>query len=364
MFALFGLAETLLLLLLYLTPFILFLRAHNHGALVFMFSALGFLVAFSVTCRVAVMKRIPNAQEVVDRTKTWYWMIGVFFATLAYHRAITFAFLAFLSFVTLREYFSLLPMIRPDTQGRTFLRRHDRSAIFLSYLTIPVMFTLAYYRWYGLYIVIVPVYQCLLIPLLLVMEDESRNFITSSGVLLWGNILFVFLLGHSAFVVNISPLLLVYAIFLTEMRDVIVYIFGKLTAPVIARHPASTFWRLYDRKIAPAISPRKNWGSALLTVLAIMGMSLAYRTLLPVFPRGVMSVQVALLLGLLIGVMGAVGDFVGSAFKRDLGVKDSGTALPGHGGVIDRLGSLCFTLPLVFHICYFLYSTPFRRGGL
>jgi phosphatidate cytidylyltransferase len=114
----------------------------------------------------------------------------------------------------------------------------------------------------------------------------------------------------------------------------------------------------------PRISPKKNYGSALLTVVVIMLASVVYRPFLPPFPYGQMSVNVALVIGALIGMMGAVGDFVGSAFKRDLGIKDSGAALPGHGGVIDRIGSLCFTLPLVFHICYFLYYPPFHQRGL
>ena len=364
MIAIFSMWHYLLLLGLYVAPAVMFVRHGNTGALVFMGSALVFLFLFSIVCRIVALKNVPNYQEVIDRTKTWYWMIGVFLLTMAFHPAISFASLAFLSFTALREYFSLLPMYRPDAQGRVLLRRHDRRAILFSYLIIPVMFYLAYVKWYNLYIILIPVYLGVLIPWLLVMENQSENFLTSASVILWGNIVFVYLLGHSAFLVNLSPLLLFYGIFLTEMRDVVVYIFGKLTAPQIAKHPDNWFWKLYDIRIAPQISPKKNYGSALLTVVVIMLMSLAYRPFMPEMPLGQMSVKVALIIGALIGILGAVGDFVGSAFKRDLGIKDSGTALPGHGGVIDRIGSLCFTLPLVFHICYFLYYPPFHQRGL
>ena len=66
--------------------------------------------------------------------------------------------------------------------------------------------------------------------------------------------------------------------------------------------------------------------------------------------------QRSILLGLVVSVAGFFGDVCISAIKRDLGVKDSGSLLPGHGGLLDRLDSLTFAAPLFFHVTYFCYG--------
>jgi phosphatidate cytidylyltransferase len=68
-----------------------------------------------------------------------------------------------------------------------------------------------------------------------------------------------------------------------------------------------------------------------------------------------MSWRVAIAAGLLIGIAGFIGDVTISALKRDIGLKDSGSMLRGHGGILDRIDSLTYTAPLFFHFIYYLY---------
>jgi len=104
------------------------------------------------------------------------------------------------------------------------------------------------------------------------------------------------------------------------------------------------------RKIVPSVSPNKTLEGFIGDVGTTTVLALLLSGLLTPF-----SFLMAIVAGILISTAGFVGDVTISAVKRDIGVKDSGNLLPGHGGILDRINSLTFTAPLFFHFSYYLY---------
>jgi phosphatidate cytidylyltransferase len=97
--------------------------------------------------------------------------------------------------------------------------------------------------------------------------------------------------------------------------------------------------RLFER-----VSPKKSWEGAVFGfIFSVLTMITAKMLVLDY-----LSYQHAIVLGLLIGVFGQLGDLIESRFKRDAGVKDSSSLIPGHGGVYDRFDSLVYISPIVY----------------
>lgn len=107
------------------------------------------------------------------------------------------------------------------------------------------------------------------------------------------------------------------------------------------------------RRLAPDISPGKTWEGAMAGLIGALASCavLVYIFRLPI-PFGHIVA-----LGALIGIISQIGDLSESVLKRSAGVKDSGSLIPGHGGILDRLDSLVFTVPLIYY-----YSGWFLRG--
>ena len=99
------------------------------------------------------------------------------------------------------------------------------------------------------------------------------------------------------------------------------------------------------RRMAPRISPGKTWEGAVGGWFAGVGATVSLAALLDM----PITQAEAVILGALVGVAAQVGDLVESMLKRSAGVKDSGTLIPGHGGVLDRLDSVVFAIVVVYH---------------
>jgi len=109
---------------------------------------------------------------------------------------------------------------------------------------------------------------------------------------------------------------------------------------------------LGKNKLYPAVSPNKSIEGALGGLFgSILAVLIVKYTFLPII--GVFG---AVLIGLVLGVMGQLGDLFESLLKRACQVKDSGTMIPGHGGILDRLDSLLFAFPIVYYIARYCYG--------
>jgi phosphatidate cytidylyltransferase len=104
-------------------------------------------------------------------------------------------------------------------------------------------------------------------------------------------------------------------------------------------------------KLFPRVSPKKSWEGAIFGfVFAILAMILAHFLVLDCLPF-----NEVIILGIIIGIVGQIGDLVESLLKRDAQVKDSSSLIPGHGGVLDRFDSLLFSAPVI--LLYLRYFT-------
>jgi len=110
--------------------------------------------------------------------------------------------------------------------------------------------------------------------------------------------------------------------------------------------------RLFGKtKMAPLISPKKTREGAIGGLLGSLAAALLFRYLVPE-----LTPSTSLCLGALAGICAPAGDLIVSVVKRDVGTKDSGSLIPGHGGMLDRCGSFVFVSP-AFYYCI-------RFGGL
>jgi phosphatidate cytidylyltransferase len=299
------------------------------------FMAIGGLLSVASLSSLWLVRAKPERDytELRLRIKTWWMIVAVFAVAVLFNRTVSVIVLGFVSFLAFKEYLSLVPT-----------RRADHRVLFWAYLAIPIQFYWVWIAWYGLFIIFIPVFVFLFLPMRMILIGENQGFLRAIGTLQWGLMITVFGLSHAAFMLvlpaAVNPAggamgLLIYLVFLTEFNDVAQYIWGK------------SFGK---RKIVPKVSPNKTVAGFIGGVLTTTALAVALAPFLTPLAR-----YEALGAGALIGLGGFVGDVTISALKRDIGVKDSGSLLPGHGGILDRLDSLTYTAPLFFHYVYFLH---------
>lgn len=195
-------------------------------------------------------------------------------------------------------------------------------------------------HWYGLFVALFPLVVCF-IAAASILPDQPKGYVQRVALGVLAFMLFGCGLGHLAYMgndANYRPIVLLLLLG-AQMNDVFAFCVGKA---------------LGRRKLVPNTSPNKtvagSVGALVLTTALVASIgSFVFRG------TELGGWTPLVLLGLLLSIAGQMGDLMLSSIKRDLGIKDMGSIIPGHGGVLDRANSLLLSAPAVFHfVGYFV----------
>jgi len=305
---------------------------------VFLFLAVGCVLVVATAIGMVLARRragIPDAmvENLNQRIRAWWLMVGLIGIAFLFGRIGVLVLFGLASFTALREFITL-----------TETRRGDHYALVAAFFVIlPLQYILIGIDWYGLYSIFIPVYAFLFLPIIAAIRADTTRFMERIAVTQWALMLAVFCVSHVPALITLkipgyegrNLLLIAFLVLVVQSSDVLQYVFGKLFGKT---------------KIAPNLSPSKTWegfvggvGSA-----TAIGALLCWITPFTFVQAGAMA--------LVITLMGFFGGLVMSAIKRDRGVKDWGSMIEGHGGMLDRLDSVIFAAPLFFHLTRYFWS--------
>jgi phosphatidate cytidylyltransferase len=300
------------------------------GAILFISSIVGWILSQ----KPGDEKYRATIKNLNDRIRAWWFIAAVFLFAVFGGKTTAIVIFGFISFLALREFITITPT-----------RRGDHRTLFWTFFIItPIHYALVHKDWFGLFTIFIPVYAFLFIPLRTALSGDSERFLERTAKIQWALMVCVYSFSHAPALLYLhipgyegqNPKLLFFFIAVAQSSDVLQYIFGKL----FGRH-----------KIAPNLSPNKTVEGFLGGILSASLLGAAAHSITPFTPlqAGLMS--------LLITILGFAGGLIMSAIKRDRGIKDYGATLAGHGGIMDRIDSLCFSAPVFFHITHFLFTT-------
>ena len=275
----------------------------------------------------------PVIDNLNSRINAWWVMsLVIGFSFLFGQTGVVILFFC-VSFYALREFLTLTPTRRTDYPVL--------AAAF--YVVLPIQYILVGLDWYGLFTIFIPVYVFLLLPILASLGGDTTHFLERSAKVQWGLMIAVYCISSVPALLTINIvggensglLLITWLILVVQLSDVLQYVCGKL----FGRH-----------KVAPLLSPSKTVEGLLggITLAVLIGASLCWMTPFTVWQAALMA--------LLVTLLGFTGGLVMSAIKRDRGVKDWGYMIEGHGGMLDRIDSICFSAPIFFHLVRYWWA--------
>jgi phosphatidate cytidylyltransferase len=312
---------------------------HLDPDLLLLFGGLLGLLVFATVVGAILRRRAstPAAKKTIanmmERTVAWWIMCLVLAFCLALGGGAIVLLFGLLSFLALREFLTLMPTNRGD----------HRALLLTFFVFTPLQYYFISIDWYGMFSVFIPVYGFLLLPTRSALEGDTTRFLERAAKVQWGLMICTYCLSYAPalLVLNIpgyvgqNVKLLFFFLAVVQLSDILQYVWGKL----FGKH-----------LIAPLVSPNKTWEGFVGGVLTATLIGGALHWITP------FSFWQALGASFVITLMGFAGGLTMSAIKRDRGVKDYGTIIVGHGGVLDRIDSICFAAPVFFHITRYFFT--------
>jgi phosphatidate cytidylyltransferase len=298
---------------------------------------IGVLATATVIVRVLTVRAAAAAQATIANVEAriiaWWVMAALFAAAILAGRVGSLLLFALVSFLAMREFMTVTPTRRGD----------HRTVFYAFFAVIPLQYWLVAINWYGLFSILIPVYAFLYIPTRSALSGDTERFLERIAEIQWGLMVCVYCVSHAPALLMLdipgyagrNATLLVYLVLVVEISDVLQYVFGKL----LGRHP-----------IAPTVSPNKTWEGFIGGILGATAIGTLLSPLTPFRPWQ------AAAMSLVATLVGFAGGLTMSAIKRDWRVKDWGTTVAGHGGVLDRIDSLCFAAPVFFHLTRYFFT--------
>lgn len=268
-----------------------------------------------------------NFMDLINRLKYWWAMAFVFVFTSYISPNVALVSLAFLCIFVLKEYLSLISL------GKREWRLYA-----VAFFTVPLQFYWVFIGEYSMFIIFIPIYVFLFLPVCLLTTGTVGGFVKTISGVQWGIMLLVFGLSHLAYFPKISPdgfRLVLFLVALTQLNDVVRYMWVKL---------------LGGKEIAPTAYSEKTWESIVVSfAVTVTAAYFLSPFLTPMTPLH------AIFAGALISISGLIGALNFSTLKRDLKAEHFLDNLPKNGFNLDKIDSLTYTAPLFFHFMLYLY---------
>jgi phosphatidate cytidylyltransferase len=284
-----------------------------------------FLILLTIT--IVRLKDRKFLKSLWTKYFAWFLIIPPIIFPLLYNRLLFVAVFHVISILCFREFSRMTGLWK------------DKRYMIVCYLALSIVYLPVYIgkTAYGSFQAF-PIFAITAVLLIPVIRDEYTHMVQKTSLGMLGVAYFGWFLAHVPFLRNSNNgvELVFFLILLTAVNDASAYLGGS----VFGKH-----------KLAPHLSPNKTFEGTVVSLIVTIGISFGIRFLIPF-----VSLVHLILSASLISVGGTAGDLVISFIKRDIGVKDAGKTIPGHGGILDRFDSLVFTSPLFFHFINNFYG--------